>query len=89
MDYQDWIERERRYRIQLLKDWPEARDHGIFRVCQACDEICLCAEEVCPNCGGKEITRVNLGIERGLDGTKIRCKLRYEALFATDGSKTG
>jgi RNA polymerase subunit RPABC4/transcription elongation factor Spt4 len=66
-------------------DWPEAREKGIYRVCQDCNEICLCAEETCPNCGGSVITKVKLGVENLLDGAKIRCKMRYEALFPGNG----
>jgi len=85
MDYQDWIERERRFRIKLLNDWPEARDEGIYRVCQSCKEICLCSEEICPNCGGLDITKVKQNQEFILGSTNIRCKMRYEALFCSDG----
>lgn len=85
MDYQVWIARERRYRIKLLRDWPEARDEGIYRVCQTCDEICLCAEATCPNCGSTEIDKMKLGPTHLLDASRIRCKKRYRALFTNDG----
>lgn len=85
MDYQDWIERERRYRIRLLRDWPEARDLGLFRVCQVCDEICLCAEELCPNCGSPQIQKVRLNLNRLFDGKQIRCEKRYKTLFPSNG----
>jgi RNA polymerase subunit RPABC4/transcription elongation factor Spt4 len=84
MKYQDWIERERRYRIKLFRDWPEARDLGIYRVCQSCAEICLCAEDACPNCGSVQIGKAHLELAQLLDGNLIRCQKRYEALFPSN-----
>ena len=85
MEYQEWIARERRYRIKLLQDWPEARYEGIYRVCQSCEEVCLCAEITCPNCGGSDICKEKQSPVFLLDSTRIRCKKRYQTLFSNDG----
>jgi len=77
MEYQDWIERERNFRISLLRDWPEARHQGLYRVCQDCGEICLCAELKCPNCDSDLIQKVKLDVTELLDGKRIRCLHRY------------
>ena len=77
MKYQDWIKRERRLRIKILRDWPEARDEGIYRVCQDCGEICLCSEMKCPNCESGNIEKRELPKSRLMDGKLIRCKKRY------------
>lgn len=78
MDYQEWILRERRLRIKILRDWPEARDEGLYRVCQDCEEICLCSEMKCPNCESVRIEKRKLTESSLMDGEFIRCKKRYE-----------
>jgi RNA polymerase subunit RPABC4/transcription elongation factor Spt4 len=85
MKYRDWIERENRFRIKILRDWPEARDNGLYRICQACGEICLCSEAACPNCGSANIVKVKLELAALLDGSRIRCKKRYQSLFDENG----
>lgn len=82
MDYQEWITRERRYRIKLLRDWPEARNEGVYRICQSCEEICLCAEEICPNCGGSEINNEKRTPEFIYEGTRIRCKKKIYSVIS-------
>ena len=81
MDYGLWIERERRIRIRLLQDWPEARIEGIYRVCQSCGEICLCQEDTCPNCRSDVISKEVLDEKELLDGNRIRCLKRYQNLI--------
>ena len=85
MNYQDWIERERRLRIRILNDWPEARDQGLYRVCQDCGEICLCAEMRCPNCDSDRIEKRKLALPVLMEGKYIRCKMRYENLESSNG----
>jgi uncharacterized OB-fold protein len=80
MRYDDWIERERRFRIKILRDWPEARDEGIYRVCQSCGEICLFSEDTCPNCMSTNITKEQLAVEELLGGQRIRCWSRFETI---------
>lgn len=80
MEYDLWIERERRFRVKILQDWPEARDEGIYRVCQSCGEICLCSEAECPNCMSTEIEKTQLDVEELLNGKRIRCRLRFEKM---------
>ena len=80
MEYKTWIERERRFRIKILQDWPEARDLEIYRVCQSCGEICLCSERECPNCMSTEIVKTQLDDEELLSGKRIRCKMRFERM---------
>lgn len=80
MEYPEWIERERRIRTRILLDWPEARDDGVFRICQSCGEICLCSEKTCPNCNVAEITKERIDLAELLSGSRIRCQYRFENL---------
>jgi len=77
--------RERRLRIKILGDWPEARDQGLYRVCQDCGEICLCSEMRCPNCDSGNIEKIWLDPSTLADGKYMRCKLRYENLGFKNG----
>jgi len=82
MDYDEWIERERRMRISLLKDSPVIKEKSIYRICQDCGEICLCHEETCPNCNSIRIIQDMLHDKdiEVLIGKRIRCKFRFEHL---------
>lgn len=80
MEYEGWIDGERRFRIKILRDWPEARDDGIYRVCQECGEICICAELRCPNCDSTTIRKEKLDVSELLSGRRIRCRKRFENL---------
>ncbi|CAB5084005.1 hypothetical protein D3OALGA1CA_429 [Olavius algarvensis associated proteobacterium Delta 3] len=80
MNYADWICRERRLRVQILKGAPQVASSGNVRICQNCGEICLCHEITCPNCGDKNIKPRNLpGWEREYH-RRIRCALRYKKM---------
>jgi uncharacterized OB-fold protein len=82
VDYDEWVDRERRIRVKLLTSSPIIRETGLYRVCQDCGEICLCHEEPCPNCNSDHIAQEKLqDIEREiLSGKRIRCRYRFEHL---------
>lgn len=82
MNYQAWIERERRIRAKLLTELPVIWEKRLYRVCQTCEEICLCHENNCPNCNSSSIVQVKLNdIEREvLSGKRIRCRFRFDNL---------
>lgn len=77
MDYSSWIARERRIRSKILRTSPLGKDSS-YRVCFECNEVCLCHEEECPNCGS---TRT--GFRRIVESTleeRIRCGKRFAEL---------
>jgi rRNA maturation protein Nop10 len=80
LEYGEWIARERRLRIRLLMQSPDIQRSGLFRVCQQCREICLCHEEVCPNCGGDYIDEQPEDRDQVARGERIRCHLRFQQL---------
>jgi hypothetical protein len=87
LNYSEWIERERRIRVRILQSSPLVRDGKVFRVCQACEEICLCHEEVCPNCNSLEIKDVKLVFldtnnlkESKYILSRIRCLFRFQSI---------
>lgn len=80
MDYEEWIGREKRIRIKLLRDSPVIREKRLYRVCQNCDEICLCHEQACPNCNSNNIVQEKLNDAELLGGERIRCRFRFEHL---------
>jgi hypothetical protein len=82
MDYEQWIRRERRIRSKILRDSRLVRESGMCRICEACQEICLCHEESCPNCGGANVCeeRVQNLVSELAGGARIRCKHRFEQL---------
>ncbi len=80
MDYHRWIERERRLRVKLLMQSPEIARKGVFRVCRDCDEVCLCHEAACPNCGGSAIEETPVEREEVARGLRIRCRLRFSKI---------
>ena len=82
MDYEQWIRRERRIRSKFLRDSVVVRESGICRICGDCQEICLCHEETCPNCGGGNLFqgRVESVTSELAGGERIRCKHRFDQL---------
>jgi hypothetical protein len=80
VDYQSWITRERRLRLRLLLQSPEIKSTGLFRVCSACQEVCLCHEERCPHCGGGDIRPQPVPRREVAEGRRIRCRRRYARL---------
>jgi rubrerythrin len=80
MKYDEWIERERRIRANILNSSPLILRERIYRVCKNCGEICLCHEEKCPNCGSDEI--INEVLEKNINIiNQIRCKHRFINIF--------
>lgn len=79
MDYQRWIERQRRYRLKTLAQSPQAA-HGAFRLCGDCGEACLCHETACPNCGGADIAWGSLPGGLAEAAGRVRCRLRFQGL---------
>jgi uncharacterized OB-fold protein len=84
MNYEDWIDRERRVRTKILGSSPEIRKNGVYRLCADCGEICLCYEEICPNCNCGRITMKQLSDTSAevLSGKRIRCRYRYDRLIS-------
>jgi hypothetical protein len=81
MDYDVWIERERRIRVKILNSSPIIQKEHKYRVCKSCGEICLCHEESCPNCNSTFITNQRLEIRDGFNiASKIRCQYRFNYL---------
>lgn len=80
-EYRHWINRERRLRRKILQNSPLIRDCPVFRVCQDCDEVCLCHEDRCPNCNSGNIQRELLPQyqEDALE-SRIRCEFRFTHL---------
>lgn len=79
MDYEPWLERQRRFRLKALAQAPEAAG-GRFRLCAGCGEVCLCHERACPNCGGQRIAWGVLpgGLQEAAG--RIRCQKRFAGL---------
>ena len=77
MDYDKWIERERRIRIRILDNSPVIKNENKYRVCKDCDEILLCHEEKCPNCDSYNIRNKNIYGDIQLLKDKIRCWRRF------------
>jgi hypothetical protein len=82
MDYKEWIIRERKIRATLLSNSIEILNKSICRVCEDCDEICLCHETNCPNCGSPRVysKQVQNLDEVVKNGNRIRCRFRYERI---------
>ena len=80
-NYNEWINRERRIRIRLLRDSPVIRETKTCSVCQDCGEICLCHEIACPNCNSDKVIqqKVSNVVEEGAG--HIRCRFRFEQLM--------
>lgn len=82
MDYEEWIARERKIRLRILQNSREIRQTGVHRVCLNCEELCLCHEEACPNCGGEAIgeRRIDQAQDFSGLGNRIRCRQRFDQL---------
>ena len=81
LDYETWIRRERRLRTRILRNSLQIQATHVFRVCRDCGEVCLCHEQVCPNCGGAGVVEQKLGADKVATlETKIRCRKRFEKL---------
>jgi uncharacterized OB-fold protein len=83
MEYERWIERERRMKVLLLLlDSSLIKEKQICRICQDCGEICLCYELVCPKCNSHRITEEKrYDIERFvMIGVNIRRRFRFNNL---------
>ena len=82
MDYERWIRRERRIRGRILRDSRMVRERGMCRICGDCEEICLCHEEWCPNCGSENLGqgRVENVAAELAEGARISCKRRFDHL---------
>mgnify|MGYP001606625546 FL=1 len=77
MDYDGWIERERRIRNRILDNSPVIKNENKYRVCQDCDEILLCHEEKCPNCDSYNMANKNIYVDIQLLKDEIRCWRRF------------
>ena len=79
MNYEDWIKRERRIRIEILFSSPDVRERNIFRTCFECEEICLCHETNCPNCNSSDIRSVKIvyNDKDKMLKERIRCNYRF------------
>ena len=80
IDYDEWIDRERRIRLSILRE-SNPGQRKIYRICQECDEVCLCHEENCPNCNHANIKEQRIeDIESEARG-RIRCRHRFDHLL--------
>ena len=79
MNYQEWINREKRLRIKILQSSPVVRNDKILRVCKECGEVCLCHEDTCPNCNSLNISNQILNFEDDpiCIEDRIRCRYRF------------
>ncbi len=79
MEYDKWIERERRIRIKILKSSPLIQKDFIYRVCIDCEEVLLCHEEECPNCGSMNVVGKKLDFIDNINHIedRIRCCRRF------------
>ena len=80
MDFEIWIDRERKVRIKIIESSSPYMERSVCRVCRACDEICLCHEEKCPNCDSDNIRETQIERHILISGARIRCRLRFNRL---------
>lgn len=80
MNYDKWINREKKIRIKILKSSPIIQKKNIYRVCKECEEICLCHENSCPNCSSFNI-KEQIIEDDYLVFNKIRCQHRFKNLI--------
>jgi hypothetical protein len=80
MDYDQWIERQRCYRLKTLAQAPEVAARGLLRLCADCGEVCLCHETSCPNCGGQASPPARLAGGLAEAAGRIRCLKRFAEL---------
>lgn len=80
MDYDVWIERERKIRSTLLSQSPYIEKTKIYRVCKDCKELFICFEDRCPNCNSRSIVNEKIDDKDFLVAVqnRIRCKFRYQ-----------
>lgn len=81
MNYADWIIRERRLRVMILRTSPVIKERGTQRVCLACGEVLLCHEEACPDCNAAQIGEVPLFDLAAEAKNRVRCRHRYETIY--------
>ena len=51
-----------------------------YRICENCNEMCLCHEENCPNCNGDKIVLKTLDEIYVVAKERIRCRYRFKRL---------
>jgi hypothetical protein len=80
MDYKSWILRERKIRSRLLTQYHEQEKNQNLRICTNCDEILMCYEKICPNCGQNKIRKIKYKHDEFLCAIKnrIRCIDRFD-----------
>lgn len=86
VDYDGWINRERRLRVKTLETSLVIKQKNTYRICTRCSEICLCHEERCPNCDSDQIMESPLVDLKSEGEKRIRCKFRYSNMFGRKGS---
>ena len=85
MNYDDWINRERRIRSKFLMASPLVNGTRKYRLCQECGEICLCHEVRCPNCDADNILVRRVKDVQVELVERIRCRFRFEQLARKHG----
>jgi|ETNmetMinimDraft_35_1059890.scaffolds.fasta_scaffold104518_2 hypothetical protein len=81
MNYDEWINRERKIRISLLLNSPLIQKTDTYRTCENCGEICLCHEDFCPNCNANNVIQKKISKTDLISGEYIRCSFRYANLY--------
>ena len=79
MNYEEWIKRERRIRIKILKDSPRISNEKVYRICKCCGEVCLCHEQNCPNCSNIAEHKI-IYIDKEIE-TRRRSQFRFKHLI--------
>lgn len=79
LTYEKWIGRERRIRKKILQSSPVILNDKAFRTCDECEKICLCHEDVCPNCNSSNIVKSTLDwdVNSRYVEDRIRCQYRF------------
>lgn len=80
MEWEGWIQSERRIRLKVLSSSPAIQETRAYRTSTGCGEICLCHETACPNCNGGDIAEETLEDVASdvLSGRRIRFRYRFE-----------
>jgi len=84
VEYSEWIRRERRIRVKILKGSSQISKTKLYRVCLDCGEVVLCHEQSCPNCRMENIAEEHITDIDSVAFNRIRCRYRFDHL-----SKTG
>ncbi len=79
MNYEEWIKRERRIRIKILKDSPRISNEKVYRICKCYGEVCLCHEQDYPNCSNIVEHKI-IDIDKEIE-TRMRCQFRLHYNF--------